>query len=60
MGRLLEYAFREGGLEPAGLTVVGEPALDEFTARYLERLRSSFSLPIEYLQIALTSDDSSD
>ncbi len=56
MGQLLEYSFRIGGLEPQKLFIVGEPALDEMTAQFLERLRSQFNLDISYLQVVVTAD----
>jgi hypothetical protein len=55
LGQLLEYAFRSGGLEPAKLFVVGEPAVDDITGSFLERLRAEFHLDIEYLQVELLS-----
>ncbi|WP_257386590.1 hypothetical protein [Tahibacter caeni] len=51
MGQLLEYSFRTGGLEPLKLVVVGEPALDGTTDRFLARLRTDFNLDIDYLQV---------
>lgn len=56
MGQLLEYSFRTGGLEPMKLVVVGEPALDDVTRRFLARLSADFNLNIEYLQIELPDD----
>lgn len=56
MGQLLEYGFRAGGLEPVKLFAVGEPALDDVTREFIERLRDGFGLPIEYLQIELRDD----
>jgi hypothetical protein len=38
------------------LTVVGEPPLDELTARFLQRLRDQFALQIDYLRIELPPD----
>jgi hypothetical protein len=57
MGQLLEYGFRQGGLEPAKLFVVGEPSLDETSASFLARLRREFNLEIEYLQVTLDDMD---
>jgi len=51
MGQLLEYSFREGGLEPTKLFVVGEPVLDDVTRRFLGRLGADFNLDIAYLQV---------
>lgn len=56
MGQLLEYGFRAGGLEPVKLFVVGEPALDDVTRRFLARLRADFNMDIDYLQIELPDD----
>lgn len=53
MGQLLEYSYRAGGLEPVQLVAVGEPALDDVTQAFLERLRADFRLDIAYLQIPL-------
>ena len=57
MGQLLEYSYREGGLEPSKLFVVGEPSLDDITRRFLGRLSTHFSLAIDYLQIELPDID---
>ena len=56
MGQLLEYSYREGGLEPKKLFVVGEPRLDDVTRRFLQRLSTAFNLAIGYLQIELPDD----
>jgi len=56
MGQLLEYSFREGGLEPVKLFIVGEPALDDKTGHFIERLRDDFNLDISYLQILVPDD----
>lgn len=56
MGQLLEYGFRQGGLQPEKLFVVGEPALDKVTERFLARLRHEFNLDIDYLQVSLPDD----
>jgi hypothetical protein len=53
LGQLLEYAFREGAWNPQRMFVVGEPALDEGSRRFLARLRKQFRLPIEYRQIVV-------
>jgi hypothetical protein len=53
MGQLLEYGFRQGGLQPEKLFVVGEHLLDDVTERFLMRLRQEFNLDIDYLQICL-------
>src|SRR5690606_32346591 len=51
MGQLLEYGFREGGIEPVKLFAVGEHPLDDTTQKFLTRLRTDFNIPIDYLQI---------
>lgn len=56
MGQLLEYSYRDGGLEPVQLFAVGEPALDDTTRRFLDRLRAEFRLDIDYLQIELPDE----
>ncbi|MFM0232894.1 hypothetical protein [Paraburkholderia sediminicola] len=56
MGQLLEYGFRAGGLQPAKMFAVGEPALDSVTSEFIERLRTDFNLDIDYLQVELQSD----
>lgn len=53
LGQLLEYAFREGAWNPQKMFVVGEPALDEGSRRFLSRLRKEFALPIEYRQVVV-------
>jgi len=57
MGQLLEYGYRAGGLEPVKLVVVGEPAVDDVTHRFLDRLRADFNLEIEYMQIGLLESE---
>lgn len=56
MGQLLEYSFREGGLEPVQLVAVGEPPLDATTQAFLERLRADFRLAIEYIPLTLPEE----
>ncbi len=51
LGQLLEYAFREGAWNPQKMFVVGEPALDEGSRKFLSRLRREFELPVEYRQV---------
>jgi len=53
MGQLLEYSFREGGLDPMKMFVVGEPVLDDVTRRFLARLGADFKLDIGYLRVDL-------
>lgn len=52
IGQLLEYAYRENGLEPARLIVVSDAVVDTATAAYLDRLRAVFALDIEYMHMA--------
>jgi len=54
LGQLLEYAFREGAWNPRKMFVVGEPALDAGSRKFLARLHSKFRLPIEYRQIIVS------
>lgn len=51
LGQLLEYAFWPGSQEALRLIVAGESPLDEDGRKYLERLKTKFSLPIDYEQI---------
>ena len=51
LGQLFEYAFWPGAQEAVRLIVAGETALDRDGDEYLRRLRTRFSLPIEYEQI---------
>jgi hypothetical protein len=53
LGQLLEYAFREGAWNPQKMFVVGEPALDDGSRRFLSRLRRDFRLPVEYRQVVV-------
>ncbi len=53
IGQLLEYSLWPGGQPATRLTVVGESAIDADSLDYLRRLRSRFSLPIDYEQITL-------
>jgi hypothetical protein len=53
LGQILEYAFWPGGQEATRLIVAGESVIDEDGVEYLRRLRTRFSLPIEYQQIVI-------
>jgi hypothetical protein len=53
IGQLLEYALWPGAQEPTRFIVVGETAIDKDGQEYLSRLKSRFSLPIEYEAIAI-------
>lgn len=50
LAQLLEYSFWPGAQVAERLTVIGEPAFDSESERYLATLRERFSLPIEYQQ----------
>jgi hypothetical protein len=60
IGQLLEYAYRENGLEPVRLIVVSDATLDVATDKYLKRLHSAFSIDIEYMHIEVKVDAESD
>jgi hypothetical protein len=51
LGQLLEYAYRPGAWNPERMYVVGEPAIDARSRRFLARLRDDFGLPIEYRRV---------
>jgi len=53
IGQLLEYAFWPGGPDVSRLVVVGPSPLDQDSERYLKTLRSRFSLPLEYEDLAV-------
>lgn len=53
LAQLLEYSFWPGAQVAERLIVVGEPALDDDSKRYLMTLRERFSLNIEYEQFNL-------
>jgi hypothetical protein len=55
LGQLLEYAFWPGSSAASRFVVVGESPIDNDVLEYCRRLRERFSLPIEYLQLALES-----
>jgi len=57
MGQLLEYGYRDGGIEPTDLFIVGEPQLDDSTRSFIARLRAEFNLKIEYMQVDLPAED---
>jgi hypothetical protein len=57
LGQLLEYAYRRGGLMPAGLHVVSDAPLDEVTREYLQSLETRFGLKLTYLQVELEADE---
>jgi len=48
IGQLLEYGFWPGAQEPNRFIVVGESQIDEDGKEYLHRLKTRFSMPIEY------------
>lgn len=55
LAQLLEYSYWPGGQVAEKLIIVGEPALDPDSERYLATLAQEFSLPIEYQQFDLAS-----
>ncbi|WP_420227327.1 hypothetical protein [Pigmentiphaga litoralis] len=59
IGQLLEYSYRDGGVEPVKLFAVGEHPIDEVSVRYLERLRTQFGIPIDYLSVNLSVEQNS-
>jgi len=52
-GQLLEYSHWPTGLAASQLIVVGESKLDKEGQEYLEKLRSQFTIPINYRQVGL-------
>lgn len=55
LAQLLEYSYWPGAQVAERLIIVGEPALDRDSERYLATLRDQFSLPIEYQQFDVAS-----
>lgn len=55
LAQLLEYSFWPGAQVAEKLVIVGEPALDSESKRYIGVLRKEFLLPIEYQQFDLAS-----
>lgn len=53
LGQLMEYAYWPGKRNASSIVVVGEDAIDDKTADYLQYLNSSFALPLQYEQIAI-------
>ena len=53
IGQLMEYAYWPDRRNANLLVVVGEEAIDDKTAKYLQYLNNSFSLPIQYEQISI-------
>jgi hypothetical protein len=51
--QLMEYSYWPGAKQAEKLIVVGEPSLDDESARYLATLRSRFKLPIHYEQLSI-------
>ena len=56
IGQLLEYSYWPNTVEPKEIIVVGPNALDPDGVEYLNKLRDSFSLPIEYKHVELIED----
>jgi hypothetical protein len=55
-GQLMEYSYWPGAQIAKRLIVVGEAPYDKKAKVYLENLRKSFSLPIEYQQFDMKSE----
>jgi hypothetical protein len=55
LAQLLEYSYWPGAVLAEKLIIVGEPALDLDSEKYLATLRERFSLPVEYQQFDCTS-----
>lgn len=53
LGQLLDYGCWPGATSPVELCVVGEPALDASTARYIEVLNARFPVPLTYRSVTL-------
>ncbi|MBN3841103.1 hypothetical protein [Burkholderia sp. Ac-20349] len=53
IGQLLEYSYWPGARSAIELVIVGEAALDEGSARYIETLKNSLNLPISYRRVSL-------
>lgn len=59
IGQLLEYSYWPNTIEPEEIIVVGPNALDAEGIKYINKLRDSFSLPIEYKHVELVEGVSS-
>lgn len=53
IGQLMEYAYWPDRRNANLLVVVGEEAIDDKTAKYLQYLNNIFCLPIQYEQISI-------
>lgn len=53
LGQLLDYGCWPGAPLPVELCVVGEPALDASTARYIDALNARFPVPLTYRSVTL-------
>lgn len=51
IGQLLEYSYWPNNQEATRLVIVGKPIMDEEARKYIEKLRSQFTLPIYYESI---------
>lgn len=58
IGQLLEYSHWPNGTAAEKFVVVGENPLDSDGEQYIETLRARYSLPIDYLQVALAEPGS--
>jgi hypothetical protein len=56
LAQLLEYSFWPRAQVADKLVIVGEPALDEDSHKYLTTLRQRFSLPLEYQQFDVAGE----
>jgi len=53
IGQLMEYAYWPGRKNAVKIIVVGEHNLDKKTRKYLDFLKTNFSLPVEYIVISI-------
>ncbi|WLT33356.1 hypothetical protein [Geothrix sp. PMB-07] len=51
LGQILEYAYWPGNQTACRLIIAGEPPLDAAGTTYLDKLRTDFQLPLDYLQL---------
>lgn len=51
IGQLMEYSFWPNSQQAASLVIVGEPAPDNESRAYLNRLQKEFAIPISYRQV---------
>jgi hypothetical protein len=53
LGQVMEYAYWPGEAHAKRIVVVGEPDIDPDTRNYLEFLKRTFTLPLEYQAISI-------